>query len=79
MLSTVSKHASLTKYVINGHGKISNWENYDPEGLEEERYEANREEYILASTITNPHNVAYGMILATSNQDRNRSQIFQLQ
>jgi len=41
----------------NGHGTINNWKNYDLDSLEEERHEVNREEYILASTITNPHNV----------------------
>ena len=49
----------------NGHGKINNWENYDPDGLEEESYEANREEYILASSISNPHNVAYEDVIPT--------------
>jgi hypothetical protein len=49
----------------NGHGKINNWENYDPDGLEEDTYKANREEYILASTISNPHNVAYEDIFPT--------------
>jgi hypothetical protein len=56
-------HNMLLRY--NGHGKINNWENYDPDGLEEENYEANREEYILASSISNPHNVAFEEVSPT--------------
>jgi len=56
-------HSMLLRY--NGHGKINNWENYDPEGLKEENYEANREEYILSSSISNPHNVAYEDVIPT--------------